>query len=183
MSEISEGPEKVAQQGSGELSEVGIQLHEPAAEQPYRYFSLAGRITAGFLAITVLVAALSVASLELDRWFELQWWSRILIILVVALPVGAWLVGKLVSPIRRVVQGVSDGIRSLRDRDFGVRLAYRRSDELGDLVGLYNSVTGILQEERRSLTQQELLLKTALDRSPAATLLVNSIGRIVYSNR
>ena len=90
MSEISEGPEKVAQQGSGELSEVGIQLHEPAAEQPYRYFSLAGRITAGFLAITVLVAALSVASLELDRWFELQWWSRILIILVVALLLGRW---------------------------------------------------------------------------------------------
>jgi signal transduction histidine kinase len=41
----------------------------------------------------------------------------------------------------------------------------------------------ILQEERRSVTQQELLLKTALDRSPAATLLINPIGRVIYSNR
>jgi nitrogen fixation/metabolism regulation signal transduction histidine kinase len=183
MSERSEEPEEVEQRAAGALSEIGIQLHDPTRDESKRPFSLAGRITAGFLAITVLVAGLAVASLELDRWFELQWWSRILIILVVALPVGAWLVGKLVSPIRRVVQGVSDGIRSFRDRDFGIRLAYRRNDELGDLVGLYNSVGAVLQEERRSLTQQELLLKTALDRSPAATLLVNPLGRIVYSNR
>ncbi len=152
-------------------------------EGPHRRFSLAGRITAGFLAILVLIAGLAVALMEVSSGLELEWWSRILLILVVALPVGAWLVGRLVRPLNKVVQGVSDGIRSFRDRDFSVRLAYRRNDELGDLVGLYNSVGDILQEERRSLTQQELLLKTALDRSPAATLLVNPIGRVVYSNR
>jgi len=144
-----------------------------------RRFSLAGRITFGFLAILILVAATAVSAtlLDLDRW------SIFLGILAVCLPVGAWLIGRLVRPLEQVLGGISDGIRSFRDRDFSVRLASRRNDELGDLVGLYNTVGDILQQERRSLVQQELLLKTALDRSPAATLLVNSIGRVIYSNR
>lgn len=151
----------------------------PLTGETARRFSLAGKISAGFLAILVLVAALAVAGtlLELDRW------SVFLAILVVCLPVGTWLIHRLVRPLDKVVRGVSDGIRSFRDRDFSVRLAYRRNDELGDLVELYNTVGELLQEERRSLTQQELLLKTALDRSPAATLLINAIGRVIYSNR
>jgi len=144
-----------------------------------RRFSLAGRITAGFMAILTLMAALAALGTRLD----LDPLSLFLAILVVGLPVGAWLIHRLVRPLNQVVQGVADGIRSFRDRDFSVRLAFRRNDELGDLVELYNTVGEILQQERRSLTQQELLLKTALDRSPAATMLVNALGRVIYSNR
>ena len=144
-----------------------------------RHFSLAGKISAGFVAVLVLVAGLAVGAtyLDLDRW------TIFLVILVVCLPLGIWLIGRLVEPLHTVIAGVSDGIRSFSDRDFGVRLAYRRNDELGDLVELYNAVGEILLRERHSLTQQELLLKTALDRSPAATVLVNPLGRIIYSNR
>lgn len=154
-------------------------VRRPLSRRGKRSFSLAGKITLGFLVVLVLVAALAAAGtlLQLDRW------SLFLAILVVCLPVGAWLIHRLVRPLDQVVQGVADGIRSFRDRDFSVRLAYRRNDELGDLVELYNTVGELLQEERRSLTQQELLLKTALDRSPAATLLVNALGRVIYSNR
>ena len=83
-------------------------------------------------------------------------------------PLAAWLVSRLLRPLDRIVGGVADGIRSFRDRDFSVRLAYQRDDELGDLVRLYNDVGSLLQEERHLLRQRELLLQTALERSPAA---------------
>ena len=144
-----------------------------------RRFSLAGKISAGFVAVLILMAALAVGGTFLD----FDPWTVFLIILIICIPLGVWLIGRLVKPLDTVVHGVSDGIRSFRDHDFSVRLAYRRNDELGDLVELYNRVGEILLEERHALTQKELLLKTALDRSPAATVLVNPIGRVIYSNR
>lgn len=144
-----------------------------------RRTSLAGRISAGFLAVLLVMAALAAGATRLG----LDPWTTFLGVLVVAIPLGVWLIGRLVRPLDTVVRGVADGISSFRDRDFSVRLAYRRDDELGDLVELYNAVGEILHQERRSLTERELLLRTALDRSPAAILLVNSLGRVIYANR
>ncbi|MDX1503537.1 MAG: ATP-binding protein [Thermoanaerobaculia bacterium] len=142
-------------------------------------FSLAGRIAAGFVGILVLSAAAAAAStlLPLDPW------TLFLLVLLVTLPLGVWLIGRLLRPLDRVIRGLTDGISSFHDRDFSMRLAYRRGDELGELVDLYNQVGEILLEERRALTQRELLLKSALDRSPVATVLVNPLGRVIYSNR
>lgn len=149
-------------------------------EPPRRRFSLAGRITAGFFALLVVIAGLATA---LTRLTDLRPAIVFLSILLVGLPLGSIVIGRMLRPLDRVVRGVSDGIRSFRDQDFSVRLAYRRRDELGDLVEHYNEVSRILQEERHAVRQRELLLQTALDSSPAAILLVNSIDRIVYSNR
>jgi len=142
--------------------------------------SLAGRITVGFFAALVLAAALAAAATLLPETSPLV---VFLAVLLVGLPLGAWWIGRLVRPLDVVIQGVSDGIRSFRDRDFSVRLAYRRNDELGALVEHYNEVGQILQEERQSVRQRELLLQSALDKSPAALLLINQIDRIIYSNR
>ena len=144
-----------------------------------RRFSLAGRITALFLGLLTVIAALAALASRLP----LESWTIFLAVVIVALPIGAWAIGRMVEPLETVMRGVSDGISSFRDRDFSVRLAYRRNDELGELVELYNSVGEILHEERRDLLQRELLLATALDRSPAAILLINQMGRIIYSNR
>ena len=151
----------------------------PARERSPRT-SLAGKITAGFFAILVVVATLAAAAARLP---ELSSFTIFLLILIAALPLGAWFIGWLVRPLDRVIQGVSDGIRSFRDRDFSVRLAYRRKDELGALVRHYNEVGQILQEERRAVRQRELLLQSALDSSPAAIVLINQRDRIIYSNR
>lgn len=151
--------------------------HEPPKEPR---FSLAGKITAGLFVLLILMAAIAAAATRLP---ELSPLAIFLVILLVGLPLGAWFVGRLLRPLDRVVQGVSDGIRSFRDRDFSVRLAYRRTDELGDLVRHYNEVGQILQQERQAVRQRELLLQSALDRSPAAILLMNQIDRIIYSNR
>ncbi len=144
-----------------------------------RRSSLAGRIAAGFLAVVVVMAALAAGATRLG----LDPWTTFLAILLVTIPSGVWLIGRLLRPLDTVIHGVADGIRSFRDHDFGVRLAYRRGDELGELVELYNAVGEILHRERRSLTEQELLLRTALDRSPAAIVLVNAVGRVIYANR
>lgn len=144
-----------------------------------RRVTLAGKITAVFLLILVLVAALAAAAGRI----ELEPWLIFLIILGVALPLGAWGINRMVRPLSTVMRGLSDGISSFRDRDFSMRLAYRRSDELGELVELYNTVGEILHEERKDLLQRELLLATALDQSPAAIVLVNQMGRIIYANR
>lgn len=141
--------------------------------------SLAGRIAALFLALMAIAAALTagVSALALPPW------TSFLAVLLVTLPLGAWAIHRMLRPLGVVLQGLADGISSFRDRDFSVRLAYRRPDELGDLVRLYNAVGEILHEERKDLLQREILLATALDRSPAAILLVNQLGRVVYSNR
>ncbi|MEM7051296.1 MAG: ATP-binding protein [Acidobacteriota bacterium] len=152
----------------------------PARDLPKpRRFSLAGKVTLVFLVLLTVMAALAAAAtlLGLSPWFTF------LLILAVGLPSGAWAIGAVLEPLNRVVTGVSDGIRSFRDRDFSVRLAYQRKDELGEMVELYNEVREILREDRLAVRQRELLLQTALDRSPAAILLVNPLERVIYSNR
>ena len=161
---------------------------EPGAEDPEaadglgssrrRRTSLAGRLTAALLGVLVLQAGVAAAATRLG----LDAWGALLAALAVGVPLGAWLVSRLLRPLERVVRGVSDGIRSFRDRDFSVRLAYRREDELGDLVRLYNRVGEVLQKERRALRERELLLATALDRSPAAIVLVDQTGHVLYGN-
>jgi nitrogen fixation/metabolism regulation signal transduction histidine kinase len=136
-------------------------------------------VTAAVFAAFALALAVGGAALR----FELPPLVAALLAALVGLPLAAWAVARLLAPLDRVVRGVADGIRSFRDHDFSVRLAYAREDELGELVRLYNEVGRLLQEERHLLRQRELLLQTALDRSPAAILLVGPTGRVIYSNR
>ncbi len=145
-----------------------------------RRFSLAGRITAGLFVLLTLLAALAAWGSSFDIVSPL---ALFLGILLVGLPLAAWFVGRVLEPLDRVVRGVSDGIRSFRDRDFSMSLAYRRDDELGDLVRYYNEVRTVLHDERHGVRQRELLLQSALDSSPAAILLINPLDRILYSNR
>jgi signal transduction histidine kinase len=146
---------------------------------PPRRFSIAGKVTAAVAAILAAMAGAAIFSLRLEQ----PPWAVFTLMVGVGFLLTAWVVARLLAPLDRVVRGVADGIRSFRDHDYSVRLAYRRDDELGELVRLYNDVGLLLQEERHLLRQRELLLQTALDRSPAAILLVGPTGRVVYSNR
>jgi two-component system nitrogen regulation sensor histidine kinase NtrY len=148
-------------------------------QPPPRRVSFAGRVTA---AATLGLVAGGAAGATLAGW-GFDFLTVTLGTVVVGLPIAAWLSARALAPLDRVVRGISDGIRSFRDHDFSVRLAYRRDDELGELVRLYNEVGQVLQEERHLLRQRELLLETALERSPVAILLVGPMDRIIYSNR
>ena len=162
-----------------DLRPPGKPLEAPAPRPRPASSSLAGRVTAAVFAAIVTGLGAGAAA----HRFEMPPLVSALVAALVALPITAWAVARLLAPLDRVLHGVADGIRSFRDHDFSVRLAYAGEDELGELVRLYNEVGRLLQEERHLLRQRELLLQTALDRSPAAILLVGPTGRVVYSNR
>jgi nitrogen fixation/metabolism regulation signal transduction histidine kinase len=129
-------------------------------------------------AVLVLMAAIAAVCSAIP----VEPWLVFLIALLIGLPLGALLVARILRPLDITLSGLRDGISSFRDRDFSVRLASGRNDEMGELARLYNDVGRLLQEERHNIRQKELLLETALDRSPVAILLVNHLGRVIFSN-
>jgi nitrogen fixation/metabolism regulation signal transduction histidine kinase len=103
--------------------------------------------------------------------------------LAVGLGAGLWLLERGARPARRALDTLRDGVRSFRDKDFSMRLAVERRDEVGDLMSLYNEVGDELRSERHALRQKEVMLETVLQATPMALLLTAADDRIVYANR
>ena len=78
---------------------------------------------------------------------------------------------------RKLLRAVTDGISSLRDRDFSVSIAVDKRDEFGELIEAYNSLGAALRSERQSLYQRELLLDTVIQSTPLALVLTNLPSR------
>ena len=97
-------------------------------------------------------------------------------------PLIAWLGTRVSKPWTQVLDAVSSGIGSLRDRDFSVSIAPGGGHELVRLVTAYNSLGDVLRRERLDIYQRELLLDTVLQTTPLALALTNTVGRIVYGN-
>ena len=152
--------------------------YSQAALRPAR-FSLAGKITGVVFVVLLVMAGVATGM----NYLPLPVWSRFLVITGCGLLLGSWLVNRLLRPLKRTLAGLSDGIRSFHDGDFSVRLVSRRTDELGELARLYNRVGEVLLEERKEVRERELLLQTALNRSPTAILLINSADRVIFSNQ
>ena len=102
-------------------------------------------------------------------------------LLVTLVPI-AWLAARVTKSWALVLDAVSSGIGSLRDRDFSVSITPRGSSELVKLVSAYNSLGDLLRRERLDIYQRELLLDTVLQTTPLALTLTNAAGRIVYGN-
>lgn len=102
--------------------------------------------------------------------------------LLLTAPWAAWLAVRVSRPWTHVLDAVSGGIRSLRDRDFSVTITPGGSRELVRLVTAYNSLGDVLRRERIDIYQRELLLDTVLQTTPLALTLTNATGRIVYGN-
>ena len=141
-------------------------------------FSLAGKVSAIFGLCAILSAGIAAA---VSR-YDLAAWQVFVLSLGPSLILGFWMLNRFLRPVRGLLQALTDGIRSFHDHDYSVRLVVSRRDELGELVSLYNEVGEILHRERKGIRQRELLLQTALDRSPAAIVLVNSLDRVAYAN-
>jgi hypothetical protein len=132
-------------------------------EGPRRFqTSFAGRVYLAFASVLALMAAIAAvcSAILVDPWLVF------LIALLIGLPIGAVLVARILRPLDITLSGLRDGISSFRDRDFTLRLASDRNDEMGELARLYNDVGRLLLEERHNIRQKELLLEAALDRSP-----------------
>ncbi len=97
--------------------------------------------------------------------------------------IGWFILDRLFRSARRVLSALGDGIQSFKDRDYTLRLAVDRSDELGELLSLYNELGDLLREERSVILQKELLLDAVLQSNPTAVVLTNQRGQILYTNR
>lgn len=140
--------------------------------------SFAGRLTAVVVLILVLEGLIAGGVI----WLTDDLLLGLLLALLIGVPLGAWLVSRILQPLSRTLNGLHFGIASFHDHDFSVRLASQRDDELGDLARLYNQVGETLQSERLAVRSKELLLESALDNSPVAIVLVNPLDRVVFSN-
>jgi nitrogen fixation/metabolism regulation signal transduction histidine kinase len=80
------------------------------------------------------------------------------------------------------VLAVGDGLLSLTEGDYGVRLAVLRDDEVGRLVARFNALAEKLRAERSGVYQREMLLEAVLAASTTIAAITNEAGRIVYAN-
>jgi two-component system nitrogen regulation sensor histidine kinase NtrY len=140
--------------------------------------SLEGKLALlGVALVAVVVAICGVLML----WLE-SVTTAVLGSLVLTVPLTIVLARWFMAPIRNTLQAVSDGISSMRDRDFSVSIAPANNTELHSLVASYNGLGQLLRDERQSLYQRELLLDTVIQATPLAMVLTNATDRVVYSN-
>ncbi len=126
--------------------------------------------------VVTLLLVLWVATSVDDRWLG------ILLGLLVAVPLMAWVVYRALRPLNKIVTALRVGNSNFRAGDFSTSIYEQRSDELGALVRSHNVLGEQLRSERRSIYQRELLLDTLIQATPLAVLLANQNGRIIYSN-
>jgi nitrogen fixation/metabolism regulation signal transduction histidine kinase len=148
------------------------------ARKPRARRSLAGRVALVIVVTAVLVA---VATLAFDRLFD-SWLLAGAVALLATLPPAIWLTGRALDRWSRGIRAVTDGISSLKDRDFSVSVTASTGDEVGDLTREYNSLGDRLRQERLDLYQRELLLDTVVQTTPLALVLTNASDAIVFGN-
>src|SRR5262245_13104021 len=71
-----------------------------------------------------------------------------------ALPVNAFLILMITKPVREIVFAVSNGLLSLLEKDFTIRLTAKRRDEAGEIARRFNALGEMLRREHNDIYQQ-----------------------------
>ena len=148
------------------------------ARTPRARWSMAGRVA---VVVVTAAAVVSIVTLAFDRWLDSPTLAGAAALLV-TLPPAIWLTNRLFDRWSHSLRAVTDGIGSLRDRDFSVSVTPTGPDEIGDLTAQYNSLGDSLRRERLDLYQRELLLDTVVQTTPLALVLTNASDQIVFAN-
>lgn len=141
-------------------------------------FSMAGWATIWLGSVTLLgVLVYGLAAHYIDS----GWLSAAVAALVVA-PLIAWAGHAMTRRWSRAARALTDGISSLKDRDFSVAVTNRTADELGETIDAYNGIGDRLRVERQNLYQRELMLDTVIQSTPLALVLTNDSDAVIYTN-
>jgi two-component system nitrogen regulation sensor histidine kinase NtrY len=140
--------------------------------------SLEGKLA---LVCVLLVCAAAGVAVLVVAWLD-NLASAFVIALAVLVPLGIFIARWFLRPVAATLLAVSDGISSIKDRDFSISIGSPAQQELRSLVESYNGLGELLRNERQSLHQRELLLDTVIHATPLAMVLTNQNDRIVYSN-
>jgi nitrogen fixation/metabolism regulation signal transduction histidine kinase len=129
----------------------------------------------------VLVALAVACALELELEFADPMLAAALTLLIF-LPLAFWATGRVLAPVKAMFRALAGTVTSYRDGDFAFSLAWKRADEVGELVDAHNALGSTLRSQREALVQRELLLDTMVQNTPVAMLLVDHNDHIVYGN-
>jgi signal transduction histidine kinase len=143
-----------------------------------RRSSLNWRLT--LIACALVIAAVALA-LELREWLGSPLTAGG-VALAIMLPLAFSAVRRPLAPVFAMFRALAGTVTSYRDGDFAFSLAWKRNDEVGDLVSAHNSLGDTLRGQRETLIHRELLLDTMVQNTPVAMLLCDPGGHIVYGN-
>jgi two-component system nitrogen regulation sensor histidine kinase NtrY len=132
-------------------------------------------------AVCALVATSVVVSLVLEGWLGDPALAGAIATAVLT-PLAIWVVRRPLVPVAAMFRALAGTVTSYRDGDFAFSLAWKRNDELGDLVDAHNALGDTLRGQREALVHRELLLDTMVQNTPVAMLLCDPGGHIVYGN-
>jgi nitrogen fixation/metabolism regulation signal transduction histidine kinase len=127
-------------------------------------------------------ALLSLIAFFIAQSFIASRWMAAVVAALVLTPLVSWAGTMLTRRWSRMARALSDGVLSLKDHDFSVSVTRATSDEMGDLVAVYNGLGDRLRVERQSLYQRELMLDTVIQTTPLALVLTNEADAVLYSN-
>ncbi len=116
-----------------------------------------------------------------QQLITLRWLAAVAAALVL-MPLISWAGTALTTRWSRTARALTDGIASIKDRDFSMSVTQATPDEMGDLVCIYNGLGDFLRAERQSLYQRELMLDTVIQTTPLALVLTNAADAVLYSN-
>jgi two-component system nitrogen regulation sensor histidine kinase NtrY len=139
------------------------------------------------LHLTATIAVIAIAAgFGVDVFFNASTRNAVLFgaaLLLIGLTIMSLTMRAPLRRIRRNLGALVDGVRGFADDDFSLRLHVTGSDEITDLVAVYNDIADVLRNQRNESVQRELLFETVLQASPLATILTSDRGRIVFVNR
>ncbi|MCG5051830.1 MAG: PAS domain-containing protein [Myxococcales bacterium] len=84
--------------------------------------------------------------------------------------------------VHAAMMAVSDGLLSLGEGDYSLRLAAGGPDEVATLKTRFNALAASLRKERNDIYQRQIMLETVLQGTSLAVLLVDESKRVVFSN-
>ena len=120
------------------------------------------------------------------RGFPEQWYAPDSVLVLLALILLSTLVvmlrARLRAPVNAQIRALSTLISAWRDGDFAGAIVLPKEPGLRELTHALNDMGESLRQERRAIVQRELLLDTVVQQSPAAFVLCDHLGRVVYHN-
>ncbi len=135
----------------------------------------------GIVFILVCAASSALALHYLDNL-----WLAVFLSSMTSIVIGALLIERLLSPILSLFRALAGTVSSYRDGDYAFSIAWKRNDELADLVDTHNALGETLRDQRMTLAERELLLDTMVQNTPVAMLLcadsLQDNQRVVYAN-
>jgi two-component system nitrogen regulation sensor histidine kinase NtrY len=141
---------------------------------------LRNRLALGLVLAAAVGVALHALLVQVLPWDEHPWLPPLL--LAFGIVAAFWLASQLLAPLTRLLRTLEGAVLSYRDGDFSAAVSSERDDEFGTLAQLHAELAQALREQRQHLAQRELLLDTVVQNTPAALVLTDPGGRIVYAN-